>query len=34
MRQGDGQMFDFTMIAIGCGSFAILVLYTHACDRM
>jgi hypothetical protein len=29
-----GPMFDLAMIALGCASFAILVLYTHACDRM
>jgi len=27
-------MFDIAMIAIGCASFAILILYTYACDRM
>jgi len=27
-------MFDLAMIAIGCASFAILILYTYACDRM
>jgi len=27
-------MFDFFMIALGIGSFAILILYTAACERM
>jgi len=27
-------MFDLAMIALTCGSFAILILYTYACDRM
>jgi hypothetical protein len=27
-------MFDLIMLAIGCASFAVLVLYTYACDRM
>jgi hypothetical protein len=31
---GDLPMFDIAMIAIGCASFAILILYTYACDRM
>jgi hypothetical protein len=29
-----GRMLDLAMIAIGCASFAILILYTYACDRM
>jgi hypothetical protein len=29
-----GRMFDLAMIALGCASFAILILYTYACDRM
>jgi hypothetical protein len=29
-----GQMFDLALIALGCASFAILSLYTYACDRM
>jgi hypothetical protein len=33
-QQGDGRMFDLAMIALGCASFAILILYTYACDRM
>jgi len=28
------MMLDLFMIGIGVASFAILVLYTHACDRM
>jgi hypothetical protein len=31
---GDPDMLDLAMIAIGCASFAILILYTAACDRM
>jgi len=27
-------MFDLAMIALTFASFAILILYTHACDRM
>jgi len=27
-------MFDIAMIALGCASFAIFILYTYACDRM
>jgi len=27
-------MFDLAMIAIGGAAFAILILYTYACDRM
>jgi hypothetical protein len=27
-------MLDIAMIAIGCTSFAILLLYAYACDRM
>jgi len=27
-------MFDLAMIALSCASFAILILYTYACDRM
>jgi hypothetical protein len=29
-----GRMFDLAMIALTCASFAILILYTYACDRM
>jgi hypothetical protein len=29
-----GRMFDLAMIALGCASFAVLILYTYACDRM
>jgi hypothetical protein len=29
-----GRMFDLAMIALGCASFAFLILYTYACDRM
>jgi hypothetical protein len=29
-----GPMSDIAMIAIGCASFAILILYTYSCDRM
>jgi hypothetical protein len=28
------QMSDIAMIAIGCASFAILILYTYTCDRL
>jgi hypothetical protein len=28
------DMFDLAMIALGCASFAVLILYTYACDRM
>jgi hypothetical protein len=28
------RMFDLAMIALTCASFAILILYTYACDRM
>jgi len=27
-------MFDLAMIALGCVSFAVLILYTYACERM
>jgi len=27
-------MFDLAMIALSCASFAVLILYTFACDRM
>jgi len=27
-------MFDIAMIALGCASFAVLILYTYACERM
>src|SRR5947208_23436 len=31
---GASRMFDLAMIALGSGAFAILILYTYACDRM
>jgi len=27
-------MLDLAMIAIGCASFVLLILYTYACDRL
>jgi len=27
-------MFDLAMLATGCAGFAILILYTYACDRL
>jgi hypothetical protein len=33
-RQETYPMLDLAMIAIACASFAILILYTYACDRM
>jgi hypothetical protein len=34
MRQEIDRMFNLAMIALTCASFAILILYTHACDRI
>jgi hypothetical protein len=34
MRKGDRRMLDLVMIALSGASFAILILYTHACDRL
>jgi hypothetical protein len=31
---GNQSMFDLAMIALGCVSFAILIRYTYACERM
>jgi hypothetical protein len=34
LSEGDRTMFDLAMIALSFASFAILILYTYACDRM
>jgi hypothetical protein len=34
IRLKETEMFDLAMIAIGVAGFAILILYTAACERM
>jgi hypothetical protein len=33
-KTGERPMFDLALIALGVAGFAILILYTAACERM